>query len=112
MVRGFARGVKLVRWRGQAKGIAKGTLLLYGLRPANIRQKTRMRSAKLREVGARLVQAELAVDRQAHVGGVPVILAVILPPANGAQLERAGRMECFISTAGAAIANIGRCQHI
>ena len=66
-----------------------------------------MRGAELREIGARLVQAELTVDRQAHLESVPVILAVILPPANGAQLERAGRLERFVSTAGAAITNIG-----
>jgi hypothetical protein len=41
-----------------------------------------MRRAKLRVIGTRLVQAQLAVHGQAHFGGVLIFLAVILPPAN------------------------------
>ena len=58
---------------------------------------------QLHIVGARLVQAQLAVHRQADVGGVLVFLAVILPPADGAQPQGAGRVEGFVSAAGATV---------
>ena len=41
-----------------------------------------MGCAALRVVRARFVEAQLAVDGQAHIGGVSVFLAVVLPPAQ------------------------------
>ncbi len=43
-----------------------------------------MGGAALGVVGARLVEAELAVYREPYVGRVIVFLAVVFPPANGA----------------------------
>ena len=91
MVRGFAEGVK--RWKvpGATKGIAKGTLPFCGFRLTNVRQEAGVRGAELRVVGAGLVEAQLAVDRQTDLGGVGVLLAIVFPPANGAQLQGTGR---------------------
>ena len=63
MVRGFAGGVKPEERFGGTKGTVKGTLLFRALGLTNVRQKTRMRRAKMRVIGARLVQAQLAVHR-------------------------------------------------
>src|SRR5208283_4522683 len=60
-------------WRGQTRWAArrhlrtvKGKLLFCALGLTNVRQETRMRRAKLGVIGARLVQAQLAVDGQPH----------------------------------------------
>jgi hypothetical protein len=70
-----------------------------------------MRSAALGVVGPRLFEAELAVDGEANFRGVIVFLAVVLPPADRAKLERFGRFESFISTAGATKAHFDGCTH-
>jgi hypothetical protein len=44
----------------------------------------------------------LAVHGQAHFCGVPVLLAIVFPPADRAQPQRAGRIQRLISTAWAA----------
>ena len=62
-----------------------------------------MGGAALGVVGARLVEAELAVDRQPHIAGVVVLLAVVFPPANGAKGIGGRRLQSFISTAWTAI---------
>ena len=111
MVRGFAGGVKPRKPLGQLKGIAEGTLLFCGLGLTNVREEARMRGAKFRIVGARLVQAQLAVHRQADIGGVLVFLAVVLPPADWTQPQGAGRVEGFVSTAGATIADFDCGTH-
>jgi hypothetical protein len=59
-----------------------------------------MRRAELCVVLAGLIKAELAVDGEAHFGGVSVLLTIILPPADRTQLQGPGRIEGFISTAG------------
>jgi hypothetical protein len=51
-----------------------------------------MCGAALGVVGTGFVQAESAVDGEADLAGVFVFLAVILPPANRAQAERASRL--------------------
>jgi hypothetical protein len=112
MVRGFAEGVKPSGQHTPATGIAKGTLLFSGLGLTNVRQKTRMRGAELSEIGPRLTQAELPVHRQANFRGVLVFLAVILPPANGAQFQSAWRFEGLISTARAAKTNCDGSTHM
>ena len=71
-----------------------------------------MRRAKLRIIGARLVQAELAVHRQADFGGVLIFLAVILPPANGAKPQSTGRIERFVSTTRTTIPNFDCGAHL
>ena len=62
-----------------------------------------MGRSTVRIVFASLVEAQLAVDGQADIGSVDVFLAVVLPPANGAQAHRARSFESLRSAAGAAI---------
>jgi hypothetical protein len=57
-----------------------------------------MSRAELRVVQTGFIQAELAIDCEAHFRGVVILLAVILPPANRAQLQSAGCIESSIST--------------
>ena len=57
------------------------------------------------EVRTGLIETELSVDGEANFGGVVVFLAVVFPPADRAQLQGSGRIEGFISTAGASIAH-------
>jgi hypothetical protein len=111
IVRGFGG-------RGQTSGraveagrIAKDTLLFGRLGLANIGQKSRMGSATLGVVGPRLFEAELAVDGEANFRGVIVFLTVVLPPADRAKLERFGRFQSFISTAGATKADFNGGTH-
>ena len=70
-----------------------------------------MGGANFGKVVAGLIEAELSVDGEADFRGVWVFLAVVFPPADRAQLERAGSFESFISTAGAAIAHYDGCTH-
>jgi hypothetical protein len=51
---------------------------------------------------AGLVQAEGAVHGEADLGGVGVFLAVVFPPADGAQREGAGCLQGSASAAWAA----------
>ena len=63
-------------------------LPLRSLRFANVGQETRMGGAALGEVYAGLGQAEVSVDGEAHFRGVEILLAVVFPPADGAESER------------------------
>src|SRR5665213_3383166 len=92
---------KRVCWQGQtgpdewgSKWTAKGTLLLSNTGLTNVTEEPRMGRAALRIVRARFVEAQRAVDGQAHIGGVCVFLAVVLPPADRAKLH------CFRSFRG------------
>src|SRR6185437_2448582 len=78
------------------------TSVLAHLGLANIRQKARIARPEPHKVFARLVQAQLAIHREAHHAGVLVVLAVILPPAHRAQRQRGRRIERLVSTARAA----------
>jgi hypothetical protein len=53
-------------------------------------------------IAASLAEAEIAIDCSADHVCIPIILPVILPPADLAQLERFRRGQRFISTAQAA----------
>ena len=102
MVRGFAGRVKPGEAIQGRKGTAEGTLLLSDLGLANVREKPGMGGAALSVVGAGFVQAEGAVDGEADIGGVFVLLAIVLPPADGAQRQRARRLQRLISATRAA----------
>ncbi len=82
-----------------------------GLRLANVGQKTGMGSAALGVVGAGLLEAELAIDGEAHVGCVVVFLTVVLPPADRAKLQGVGCIESLVSAAGTTIAHFDRRTH-
>ena len=81
----------------------KGTLLLGDLGLTNVRQEAGMGRATLRVVLAGFVQAQGAVHGQAHFAGVSVLLAIVLPPADRAQRQCAGRLQRLVSAARAAI---------
>ena len=61
-----------------------------------------MGRAAMSEVFAGFVEAQLAIHRQAHFGGVIVLLAVIPPPADRAQRQRFRRFQRLISATRAA----------
>jgi hypothetical protein len=52
-------------------------------------------------IGPRFLEAELAVDGEAHLRGVIVFLAVVLPPADGAKAEGCRGIERLVLAAGA-----------
>jgi hypothetical protein len=56
-----------------------------------------MGRAALGIVGAGLGQAEGSIHRQPDFRGVAVLLAIILPPADGAQDQRLGRFQRLVS---------------
>jgi len=58
-----------------------------------------MGRAAMGVVGASLGQAEGTIHGQTDIRGIVVLLAVILPPADGAQGQRLGRIQRFISAA-------------
>jgi hypothetical protein len=53
----------------------------------------------------------LAVDSEAHFGGVIVFLAVVFPPADRAELECRGRFESLRSATRATVAHFDRRGH-
>ena len=119
----FGRGKYLSLWYGglragsnrrsrwQRQRIANVTLLFGGLGLTNVRQEAGMGCAALGVVGAGLIEAQLAVDGEAHFRGIVVFLAVVLPPANRAKLQGVGRIECLVSAARATIAHFDRRTH-
>ena len=58
--------------------------------------------AALRKVLAGLVETQLPVHSQAHFGGVIVLLAIVLPPADWAQRQGAGLLQRLVAAAWAA----------
>lgn len=80
MVRGIADRVKPPSPVLALERTAEGTLLFGDLGLTNVLEEAGMSGAELSVVGARLFQAELAVDREAHFSRITVLLAVILPP--------------------------------
>ena len=70
-----------------------------------------MGRAELGIVDSRLFEAQLAVDSEAHFGGVIVFLAVVFPPADRAKLECRGRFESLLSAARATVARFDRRTH-
>jgi hypothetical protein len=53
-------------------------------------------------VPAGFVEAESAVHGEPDIGGVYVFLAVVFPPADGAERQRASRLQCLAPAAWAA----------
>ena len=102
MVRGFAGRVKPGQAFRPLKRTVIGTLLLSDIGLTNVTAEAGMGGAALRIMFSRLDQAELAVDGQAHVAGVGVLLAVVFPPANRAQSHRLWGFKSLESAAWAA----------
>jgi len=126
MVRGFAGRVKPGNGAAVHKGTVIGTLPFGDPRGynfgssrrgpgnsdletdglANEGQEAGMGCAALGKVEAGFVEAELAVDGQAHLGGVVILLAIVLPPADRAQAQGAGNFQGPVSAARAAKARL------
>jgi hypothetical protein len=87
------------RSRFPAGRIAKGTLLFRDLGLTNVRKKAGMGCATLGIVLAGLSKAEVAVHRQMNFAGIPVLLAIVFPPADGAQRQHTRRIQRLRSTA-------------
>ncbi len=67
--------------------------------------------AELGVVDSRFFEAQLAVNGEAHFGGIIVFLAVVFPPADRAKLECFGRFESLVSATGATEAHFDRRAH-
>jgi hypothetical protein len=76
---------------------------LIGLRFAHVGHKSRVRRATLQEVHSRLAEAEEAVDREPHIAGILIFLAVVFPPAHRTKCHCAGNIQGAVSAAGAAV---------
>jgi hypothetical protein len=80
-----------------------GTLLFSVLGQANVLYEARMAGATLTEVLPSVVEAEVAIHRQTNLRGIVILLAVILPPADRAELHGRWRAQCTRTAAGAAV---------
>ena len=69
-----------------------------------------MGRAELGIVHSRFFEAQLAVNGEAHFGGVIVFLAVVFPPADRAELECCGRFEGLVSAARTTVASCNRIR--
>lgn len=69
---------------------------------ADVRQKAGICSAKTSVMLARLFEAEVAVNGQANLPGIRVFLAIVFPPANWTQRQRARLFQGSVSAARAA----------
>ena len=65
-----------------------------------------MSRAAMREVLAGFIQTEGSVDGEADFCCVVVLLAIVLPPADGAQGHGAGGFQGLIAAAWTSIANL------
>lgn len=106
MVRGIAGRVKPAVANPQPGSTPKGTLLLGVPWFAHVWKKAGIGGPKPRKVVAGLAQAQRTIDGMPDFAGVGVLLAVILPPANGAKSQGAGRFQRLSSAAWAAKANL------
>lgn len=79
---------------------------------ANVRKEPGMGRTASEVECARLVKAEVAVHRQADIGGVRILLPIVLPPADRAQGERARRIERPQSAAWAAKTSLQSFPHL
>jgi hypothetical protein len=70
-----------------------------------------MRRAAVRIVVPGFLQTEGAVDGQAYIRGVFIFLAIVFPPANGAQSERVGHFERLITAARATKSGLNQSFH-
>lgn len=105
MVRGIAgRGQTgapvFVVWR-----TAEVTLLLSDLRITHVGKEAGMGGTASGIEVACFGETQCAVHGVPHIGGVGIFLAIVFPPANGAQGHGFGHVECFEAAARAAITN-------
>jgi hypothetical protein len=87
---------------------AERTLLLGTLRLPYEGNVAGMRSSAHRKMLARLVQAELAIHSESNLARILIFLAVILPPADRAQLHGTGCRQRPESATWTAVAYLHR----
>jgi hypothetical protein len=97
IVVGFAPKGQTGKANLPVRGPPKGTLLLSDLRLAHVGKEARMRGAAQGKVLARLIQAELAIDREPDFAGIFVLLAIVFPPAYRAQRQGSSRLQRPVS---------------
>jgi len=93
-------------------GIAKDTLLLSVMGLTNVREEPGVGSAAMGIVLAGFIEAEGTVHRQADLAGIRVFLAVVFPPADGAQAEGVRRFQRFVPAARAAKLSLHQSLHV
>ena len=86
---------------------AKVTLLLSHIRLTNVRKESRVGGAATQIRCTGLGQAEMAVYGEANFGRIGVVLPIVLPPADGAQLHGRRRFQRAIAAAWASKADGG-----
>ncbi len=70
-----------------------------------------MGGSALSVVGTGFAKAECAVDGEADISGVFILLAIVLPPADRAQTQCARSLQRPIAAARTAITNFHRSLH-
>ena len=86
-------------------------VLFSDLGLTDVREEPGVGSAAMGVVLPGFVQAEGAVHGQADIGGVLVLLAIVLPPADRAQPQCAGRLQRLVPAARAAKTNLYQSPH-
>lgn len=114
MVRGFTGRGQTEENVNETKGIAKDTLpkslvvcgeILGWQRLADIGQKAWIGGTATGIVCFGICQRQLAIDRKMNLIAL-VRLPIVLPPADGAQLQSGRDSDCPVSAAGAGISYI------
>ena len=86
-------------------------VLFSDLGLTDVREEPGVGSAAMGVVLPGFAQAEGAVHGQADIGGVLVLLAIVLPPADRAQPQCAGRLQRLVPAARAAKTNLYQSPH-
>jgi len=111
MVRGFAGRVKPAEAVWARQSTAKGTLLFSDLGLTDVRKEPGVGGAAMGVMLPGFAQAEGAVHGQADFTGVRVLLAVVLPPADRAQPQGAGRLQRLVPATRAAKTSLCQSPH-
>jgi hypothetical protein len=80
----------------------RSNLLLLGeLWLTNVKEEAGVGCAAGGEVLPGVIEAELAVDGEPHLGGIFILLTIVFPLANRAQVKDAGRYKSLVPAAWA-----------
>jgi len=89
-----------------------GVLLFSNLGLAHVREEAGVGRAAMGKVGARFVQAEGAIHGEANIRCIFILLAIVFPPADRAQRERAGGFQRLVTAARTTKTNLHQCFHM
>ena len=101
-------GVKPAEEKAAWNVYAEVTLLFSDKWFADVGQEPGIGGSATRVGIARLSEAQMAIDGQTDLGGILVLLSIVFPPANRAQLHRGGRFQGPAPTTRAAKENCRR----